>query len=88
MTVKAALNTKIINERPKTANAYMSMGSYSRRAYYRMIFANEIWGNYLRESGGGGGGGGGGGLLWNFTVFSCRKLCYAWPILFEACAIK
>ena len=26
--------------------------------------------------------------LWNFTVFSCRELCYVWPIHFEACAIK
>ena len=34
----------------------MSMGSYSGGAYYRMIFANEIWGNYFRERRGGGGG--------------------------------
>ena len=29
----------------------MSMGLYSGRAYYRRIFATEIWGIYLRERG-------------------------------------
>ena len=32
----------------------MSMGLYSGRAYYRRIFASEIWGTYLRERGVGG----------------------------------
>ena len=34
----------------------MSMRSYSGRAYYRMIFANVIWGTYIfgREGGGAG----------------------------------
>ena len=31
----------------------MSMGLYSGRAYYRRIFATEIWGTYLREGLGG-----------------------------------
>ena len=46
----------------------MSMGSYSGRAYYRVIFANEDMGELCSAEGG--------GALWNFTGFSCRELCY------------